>query len=196
MKNCLLVSFFLLINSVAWAITQELPRLPEPVTADREVSHTFTLTPWQKEQTRLFRIEISFEATPSNSVQLALGRDTLSDGQALDATETDLCLGWDSGEWFLQPQGLRERYTVSSACDGSTTLRMDVRLSRDGSYLAPTFTDHKGLVVFDNLVLTPTPTWLKPEYWNSLRVTVRGAGLAQENIKAIFAPAATVIILK
>ncbi|HHU15824.1 MAG TPA: hypothetical protein GXZ62_11635, partial [Lentisphaerae bacterium] len=59
----------------AGAATLEVPRLPEPATADREVSATHAL-PAAPGGPRVFRLELVFEATPSNHVQVCLGRDT------------------------------------------------------------------------------------------------------------------------
>lgn len=197
MKKIFLIGCLSLLSGLTWILAQELPRLPEPTTADREVSRTFALEPWQAGKSRLFRLEIAFEATPSNNVQVALGRETLSEGEALDAAETDLCLGWERGAWFLHPRGLRERYVVPVAeSSGKKVLKMDIRLAKDGSCAVPVFYSNNKAFEFEELELEPLPQWLRPIEWNALRVTVRGAGLTQERIRAILAPAATQIIIK
>ena len=65
----------------AGAAAFEAPRLPGPATADREVSATHAL-PAVPGGPRTFRIELAFEATPSNNVQACLGRAAAPAGMA------------------------------------------------------------------------------------------------------------------
>ena len=44
--------------------------------------------------------------------------------------------------------------------------------------------------------LTPFPGWLKPDLWTHLRVTVRGAAAANENVSAKFLPDGARIIIR
>ena len=59
-----------------------------------------------------------------------------------------------------------------------------------------TFGDDAGAFAFEGLPLDPPPYWLAPEDWNLLRVTVRGADLAAENVEARFLPDGAIIILR
>ena len=69
----------------AGAATFEPPRLPEPAAADREASASHALPADSPGGMDTFRLELSFEATPSNNVQVSLGRDAPPADGALDA---------------------------------------------------------------------------------------------------------------
>ena len=57
----------------AWARTVVPASLPPAVHADTEVSTNVPFTAWEEHQKR-FEHRLSFEATPSNNVQVAFGR--------------------------------------------------------------------------------------------------------------------------
>ena len=57
-------------------------------------------------------------------------------------------------------------------------------------------TDNEGAFSFEGLPLDPLPLWLTPENWNLLRVTVRGAAIAEEDVKVRFLPDGATIILR
>ena len=180
----------------AGAAILEVPRLPEPSTADREVSATHAL-PAAPGGPRVFRLELVFEATPSNHVQVCLGRDTAPADGALDAGETDLAIGWDRGGWFLSPRGLRARHAVPAASsNGTQRLTALIRVTASGVCLPPAFTDRDGAVTFAGLPPPPLPEWLHPGTWDTLRVTARGADAPQERIKTVFAPDGARITIK
>ena len=180
----------------AGAAALEAPRLPEPATADREVSATHAL-PAAPGGPRVFRLELVFEATPSNHVQVCLGRDTAPADGVLDAGETDLAIGWDRGGWFLSPRGLRARHAVPAASsNGTQRLTALIRVTASGVCLPPAFTDRDGAVTFAGLPPPPLPEWLHPGTWDTLRVTARGADAPQERIKTVFAPDGARITIK
>ena len=180
----------------AGAATLEVPPLPEPATADREVSATHAL-PAGPDGPRVFRLELVFEATPSNHVQVCLGRDTAPADGVLDAGETDLAIGWDRGGWFLSPRGLRARHAVPAASsNGTQRLTALIRVTASGVCLPPAFTDRDGAVTFAGLPPPPLPEWLHPGTWDTLRVTARGADAPQERIKTVFAPDGARITIK
>ena len=181
----------------AGAATLEVPRLPEPATADREVSATHALPAAGPDGPRVFRLELVFEATPSNHVQVCLGRDTAPADGVLDAGETDLAIGWDRGGWFLSPRGLRARHAVPAASsNGTQRLTALIRVTAAGDCLPPAFTDRDGAVAFAGLPQPPLPEWLHPGTWDTLRVTARGADAPQERITIMSAPDATRITIK
>ena len=181
----------------AGAATLEVQPLPGPATADREVSATHALPAAGPDGPRVFRLELVFEATPSNHVQVCLGRDTAPADGALDAGETDLAIGWDRGGWFLSPRGLRARHAVPAASsNGTQRLTALIRVTASGVCLAPAFADRDGAVAFAGLPRPPLPQWLRPGTWDTLRVTARGAGAPQERIKTVFAPDGAHITIK
>jgi len=181
----------------AGAATLEVPRLPEPAAADREASASHTLPADSPGGMNTFRLELSFEATPSNNVQVSLGRDAPPADGALDAGETDVTVGWDRGEWFIAPRGLRSRHAVPAATsNGLQKLTAFIRVTATGGCLAPSFADRDGAVVFTGLPAGPLPGWLRPDTWDTLRVTARGADAPQETVIAVFAPDGTRLELK
>jgi len=181
----------------AGAAALEVQPLPGPATADREVSATHALPAAGPDGSRVFRLELVFEATPSNHVQVCLGRDTAPADGVLDAGETDLAIGWDCGGWFLSPRGLRARHAVPAASsNGTQRLTALIRVTASGVCLPPAFADRDGAVAFAGLPQPPLPEWLRPGTWDTLRVTARGADAPQERIKTVFAPDGARITIK
>ena len=183
--------------STAPALTLDVTRLSAPTFADREVSGDAAIPANVHDNLRRFRLELTFDATPSNNVQIAFGRDAEPLDGALAAEETAFIIGWDSGEWFLRPAGLKERHVYAPA-NGQTpqrrTLRAAIRVNTQGVPTAVEFSDDAGAFAFDGL--PPAPLWLAPDNWNLLRVTVRGAAVAEEDVKIRFLPDGATIILR
>ncbi|NLF85195.1 MAG: hypothetical protein GX571_03695 [Lentisphaerae bacterium] len=188
-----------LLPLAAAAATLDVPRLPSPVFADREVSGDATLPTGIQDDLRRFRLELSFDATPTNNVQVAFGRDAEPLDGALAAEEAAFIIGWDSGEWFLRPAGLKERF-VHAPADGQTprqrNLRAAIRVNTQGTPTAVEFSDDAGAFAFEGLPPAPPPLWLAPDNWNLLRVTVRGAAIADEDVRVRFLPDGATIILR
>ena len=193
------VWFAATLAATAPALTLDVPRLSSPVFADREVSGDAAITANAAENLRRFRLEISFDATPSNNVQIAFGRDSEPLDGALAAEETAFIVGWDSGEWFLRPTGLKERFVHAPAngqTPGRRMLRAAIRVNTQGTPTAVEFSDDAGAFAFDGLPPAPPPLWLTPDNWNLLRVTVRGAAIAEEDVRVRFLPDGAPIILR
>ena len=77
----------------AFSVTLDVARLPVPSFADREVSGDVALPADRTAGLRTFRLELTFDATPSNNVQVAFGRDILPADGDLAAEETDFIKG-------------------------------------------------------------------------------------------------------
>jgi len=181
----------------ARAATFDVARLPAPSLADGEVSGDSALPADRPADPGTFRLELTFDATPSNNVQVAFGRDDSPADGALAAEETDLIVGWDCGEWFIRPRGLRERYAFpASATNGAHTLTAAIRVTSRGVCLPPQFRDGAAAFTFGGPALTPFPAWLRPDLWTHLRVTVRGAAAANETVRARFLPDGARIIIR
>ena len=196
MCRCRLLAV-LLLSHYAHAVTLEVARMPEPAFADREISADAALPAGRTNDLRTFRLEMTFEATPSNNVQAAFGRDTAPADGSLDAGETDFVIGWECGEWFIRPQGLRERYSFSPAApEGAVTLTAIIRVSARGVPQPPVFMDGGTAFAFPGLALTPFPDWLNPSLWTHLRVTARGADTPGDSIKAVFASDGASILIR
>ena len=162
MRRCLVLAVLLFLNH-ANAVTLDVGRLPGPSFADGEVSADAALPAGRTDGLRTFRLELTFGATPSNNVQVAFGRDAIPADGALAAEETDFIVGWYCGEWFLRPQGLRERHAFpSSVTNGTRTLTMEIPVSASGEPRSVAFMDGAGAFAFPRLTLAPVPEWLKP----------------------------------
>ena len=187
------------LAATAPALTLDVPRLPSPTFADREVSGDAAIPANVRDNLRRFRLELAFDATPSNNVQVAFGRDAEPLDGKLAAEETAFIVGWNSGEWFLRPAGLKERF-VHAPADGQTpqrrTLRAAIRVNTQGIPTAVEFSDDAGAFAFTGLSLDPLPSWLAPENWDLLRVTVRGAAIAEEDVIVRLLPDGATIILR
>jgi len=187
------------LPALASALTLNVPCLPSPVFADREAFGDAPVTTNVRDNLRRFRLDISFEASASNNVQIAFGRDAEPLDGALAAEETAFIIGWDSGEWFLRPAGLKERF-VHAPPDGQSprrrTLRAAIRVNTQGTPTSVEFIDDAGAFAFDGLPPAPPPLWLTPDNWNLLRVTVRGAAVAEEDVRVRFLPDGATIILR
>ena len=132
-------------------------------------------------------------------MQIAFGRDAEPLDSALAAEETAFIIGWDGGEWFLRPAGLKERFVhapVSGQTPQRRTLHSAIRVDAQGAPTDVEFSDDTGAFSFEGLPLDPLPLWLTPENWNLLRVTVRGAAIAEEDVKVRFLPDGATIILR
>jgi len=179
----------------AAAVTLDVARLPEPSFSDREISEDAALPANRLDLLRVFRLEMTFESTPSNNVQVAFGRDNRPRDGKLAAEETDFIIGWDRGEWFLRPQGLRERYAFSPAAVGGTrTLTAEIRVNAQGTPLPAVFRDGGAVFTFPGFALSPVPGWLRPGLWDCMRVTVRGG--TNGTVRARFLRDGATVILK
>ena len=181
----------------AGAVTLDVPRLPAPAFADREVSGDAALPAGRTADLRTFRIELTFDATPSNNVQVAFGRDNLPADGFLAAEETDFIVGWDCGEWVLRLQGLTDRHTFTPETpEGRRTLTASVRVDAQGAPQSVAFRDGTAEFTFGGLALTPFPDWLRPDLWTRLRVTVRGTDIPAENVSVKFMQDGAIVTLR
>ena len=181
--------FLCLTVCSAVAVTLDVPKLPPPAFADGERSGDFALPTNRAEKLRLFRVELAFEGTPSNNVQVTFGRDSLPADGKLAAEETDFILGWDCGEWFLRPQGLMERHVFIDEKlpqTGRHALSLEIPVDANGMAQSAVFKDGARVFTFPELKLSPFPDWLQPTLWSHLRVTVRGKGNADEKVRVLF----------
>ena len=187
MRRCRVFAV-LLLSHYAHAVTLDVARLSGPVFADGEVSADAVLPAGRTNDLRTFRLEMTFGSTSSNNVQVAFGRDNLPADGFLAAEETDFIIGWDCGEWFLRPRGLNRRHTFTpQSPSGRRTLTASIRVDAQNAPQSVIFRDGGSAFTFGGLALSPFPDWLNPGLWDHLRVTVRGAGTPDENVKAVFA---------
>jgi hypothetical protein len=198
MKRMIGITLAGLAALAASAVTLDVPRLPAPAFADREVSGDSALPEGRTNGAfRVFKLEMVFDSTQSNNVQVAFGQDTLPPDGFLSAEETDWIIGWDCGEWFVRPQGLTGRYAFrASVTTGARTLTAAIRVNAKGVPQSAEFKDGGTAFAFPGLALSPAPDWLTPGRWTRLRVTARGADAPEENVRAAFAPDGARVIIR
>ena len=110
--------FAALVSACAFAV--ELHALPQAEFADTEASTNFTFAVGGGSKRRLvFSLEL--QASPSNNVEVAIGRDADEDGR-LSLDEAALSVGYDCGEWFVRTAA-KDAVTYSDAADAGTFRR-------------------------------------------------------------------------
>ena len=110
--------FAALVSASSFAV--DVPALPDSSFADTEVSTNFTFAIGEGSNRRLvFSLEL--QASPSNNVEAAIGRDADEDGR-LSLDEVALTVGYDCGEWFVRTAA-NNSVTYSDAADASTFRR-------------------------------------------------------------------------
>ena len=90
--------FAVLVAACSFAV--EVTALPPSEYADTEISTNFVFAVGEGGGRRLvFSVELP--ASPSNNVEVAIGRDADCDGR-LSLDEAALAVGYDCGEWFIR----------------------------------------------------------------------------------------------
>ena len=95
--------------------------LPVPDYADTEVSTNFAFSVGEG-QNRGIVFAIELQATPSNNVEVAIGVDADEDGH-LSVDESELCVGYDCGTWFVRSSN-DDTVTTTDAADSGVFRRM------------------------------------------------------------------------
>ena len=148
--------------------------LPPPSAADTEATTNLAVPSF--EGINFFKISCRFDASPSNSLMIAIGQDADSDGN-LSLRESSLFLGWSGQDWFIRRPSDRqwERYTVTDEASPHT-----LELHRAARLTAP---DQNLALKRDDATLsfeTDTSDWLALSSLQDglVRVTTRGTGLS------------------
>ena len=198
MKKIFVIGCVLVVACQMFAVVVDVPKVSFSQFADGESSRDQAFqSNVPQHHTRTFKVEISFNATFTNNVQDAFGSDSVHIDSKLSAEETDLILGWDCGKWFLRPKGLRTCYdfSVTNFVAGQRTLKASIEISPSGEFKAITFNDNGQTFPFTDFNLKDN-SWLKPDDWSLLRVTTRGADVADEDVRVRFDINKTVIIIQ
>ena len=115
------IVFYSALLSVCAVFGVEVPSLPEAAFPDTEVSTNFTFAVGAVANRKLvFSLEL--QATPSNSVEVAIGCDANGDGH-LSIDESDLTVGYDCGEWFVR-SAKKDAVTSEAVSDAGTFRRV------------------------------------------------------------------------
>jgi hypothetical protein len=189
---CILFVTFSLFGAVV-----DVPKISVSRFADGESSSNTAFQSNLPSRARTFKIEMSFNASMTNNVQIAFGMDSVHEDGKLAAEETEIILGWDCGKWFLRPKGLKTRYdsVVTNFVVGQRTLKASIEIAPGGEPKAITFQDNGSTFSFSDFKLKDN-SWLKPDDWSLLRVTTRGADIADEDVSIKFTNDSTLIIIQ
>ena len=157
------------LASIFLATTFAVNTMPETAHDDTEVvtSHSFTTI---RSDSRMVSDTLELDATPSNNVEVAFGRDADGDG-ALSRFEATMRVGWDCGVWKIVDYATGDVLSESGS-PGRVSLSWRLNFSSDGvpKSLA---TSVSGVGVFAALAEHPPQFLFSPD-WNMVRVTCRG----------------------
>ena len=144
--------------------------LPPCEFADTEsaTNHLFSTT---RPGSQILSFQMGLLASPSNNVEIAIGRDSDEDGE-LSIDETAMVVGWDCGEWVVRsPESGTALYAQAASGNVSKLLEWTLHVS-DGEV--------RSLAAMENgepldLALPGRPpAWMFDSTWNLVKFTARG----------------------
>jgi hypothetical protein len=196
-KKIFVIVYVFVLACQMFAVVVDVPKISVSRFADGESSRDQSFQSSLTNRARTFKIEMSFNASMTNNVQIAFGMDSVHEDGKLAAEETEIILGWDCGKWFLRPRGLRTRYNfaVTNFVAGKRILKASIEIYPSGEPKAITFQDNGSTFSFSDFKLKDN-SWLKPDDWSLLRVTTRGADIADEDVSIKFTNDSTLIIIQ
>ena len=157
------------LASIFLATTFAVPTMTEATYDDTEVvtNHSFTAI---RSDSRVFSFALELDATPSNSVEVAFGRDADGDG-SLSRLEATMRVGWDCGVWEIVDCATGDVFSEPGS-PGPVSFSWMLNFSPAGvpKSLAATVS---GVGVFAALAEHPPQFLFSPD-WNMVRVTCRG----------------------
>lgn len=185
---------------VASAVVQSasaltVPKLPPPVFTDTEISTNISITAWT-EHTKTFGIVLALDATPSNNVQVAFGKDADADA-ILSDEETRLTLGWDCGAWFISSDALTNCFTAApTGSNVQKEFSLQLRLGSDGVPRTLELMDGGAPLSFSGFDGESPPEWLFSTTWALLKVTARGVDAHNDHVSVKFGTDPFILLLK
>lgn len=147
---------------------------------------------------REFRFSLDLDATPSNAVTVAFGRDVNTNG-VLDLDEECLSVGWAAGRWVACPGfGVADLWQspgfAVAAATGAGRKRFEwCELVRDGGGRRLQAKENGRSLSFPR---TEIPAWMWDGEWNMVRLTVRGVDAADGRLWAKVSVLGTVIRIR
>ncbi len=166
MKTAAIIVFFFICPALA--ITKvKVPTLPQSEWADTEVMANVAIN---LSNSRTFSWRLEMDASSSNNVLIALGKDSNADGK-LTPSEWETTLGWDCEAWFIryEPTGWSRKIAAEA---GHHTLDCALRVNESDQPSTLTFTeDGRSLL---ELTAADLPVELFDRTWNRLAVVRRG----------------------
>ena len=157
--------------------TLDVDSLDTPVHTDLEVNKCVQIPDSCYAGLRSMTLDISFHnASLSNGFYVAFGND--SGNGYLEFEEMQFLIGFDQGRWKLREKGMAEIYTCTNdfTQTGTKSLRMRIKVNKDGQPRLVTFNDGDNLFSFPGLNLSSTetiPAYFTPPF-TDLKVTRRG----------------------
>ena len=179
------------LASIILAASIVAPAMPPPGCDDTEVVTNVAL-PAVRADSRLFALRLELDATSSNNVEVAFGRDADGDG-ALSRFEATMRVGWDCGVWEIVDCATGDVFSEPGS-PGPVSLSWMLNFSPAGvpKSLA---TSVSGTGVFAALAEHP-PQFLFSKDWNMVRVTCRGIESPHPSLSGSFANHPFVIRLR
>ena len=158
-----------LLSLICLASVFAVPEMPESEWDDTEVVTNAAL-PAARADSRVFSFTLELDATPSNNVEVAFGRDADHDG-GLSRGEADMLVGWDCGEWKVVDCATGDE-VIEQGTEGRVTLdwRLEFNAADVPRSLSVTINDS---AAFAALAANP-PRFLYSPEWDTVRVVCRG----------------------
>ncbi len=159
----------LLFSSLCLASSFAVSTMPEAEWDDTEVVTNAAL-PAARADSRVFAFSLELDATASNNVEVAFGRDADRDG-VLSRGEAGLLVGWDCGEWKVVDCATGDE-VVEQGMEGRVSFewRLEFNAADVPRSLSVTINDS---AAFAALAANP-PRFLYSSEWDMVRVVCRG----------------------
>ncbi len=158
-----------LLSSLCLASSFIVSEMPEAEWEDTEVVTNAPL-PAARADPRVFAFSLELDATASNNVEVAFGRDADHDGE-LSRGEAGLLVGWDCGEWKVVNCATGDE-TVEPGTEGRAALAWRLLFNAADVPHSLSVTAN-GNSVFAALAANP-PRFLYSPEWDMVRVVCRG----------------------
>lgn len=131
------------------------------------------------DELRIFSLSLELDATPSNCVEVAFGRDADGDGN-LSPVESAFALGWDCGAWFVRDEADGDELREGRE-SGRRTLVWRLTVGERGNAISLRASD--GGPLFSAASSHPSRSWYDRS-WDLAKVKVRGLAASAERISA------------
>ena len=157
------------LASILIAASFVAPAMPEATHDDTEVVTNFASAAINSDS-RVFAFTLELDATPSNNVEVAFGRDADGDG-ALSRSEAAMLVGWNCGVWEIVDCATGNTFSETGQA-GHVTLNWQLKFSPSG--VPSSFeVSASGRNLFSNLSAHPPQFLFSPE-WDKVRLVCRG----------------------
>lgn len=157
------------LASILLAASFVAPTMPESTHDDTEVVTNFAL-PTICADSRVFAFALELDATPSNNVEVAFGRDADGDSM-LSRSEATMLVGWNCGVWEIVDCATGDVFSESGQ-PGNAVLNWRLKFSSSGVPVSLE-ASISGNDAFTALSEHPPQFLLSPD-WDKIRITCRG----------------------